>query len=44
MIAAFDGTCCLCLASITANVDEILPVDGDWAHKECAEDEGYGEE
>lgn len=38
-VATYDGRCGICDGEITADVDEITNVDGEWCHVECAEDE-----
>lgn len=40
VIAAYDGRCTLCDGRITSDVDEIVNVDGEWVHADCAENEG----
>ncbi len=40
MIASYDGRCTLCDRRILADIDEIVRVDDEWVHVECAEDEG----
>lgn len=40
IIAAYPGRCGLCGDDITENVDEIVSVDGEWCHADCARDEG----
>lgn len=40
VIAAYDGRCGLCGDAITADTDEIVNIDGEWCHAQCAEDEG----
>lgn len=37
MIAAYDGLCALCDCVILADIDELVLVDGEWVHVECAE-------
>jgi hypothetical protein len=40
-IARFRGRCPLCLYRFRVGVEEIVKVDGDWAHAECAAEEGH---
>jgi hypothetical protein len=41
MTAEHDSECSICEDEIEADVDEITPVDGEWVHLRCAEDEDY---
>ena len=34
---AYDGRCGLCDGAILADIDELVLVDGEWVHIECAE-------
>lgn len=40
IVAAYDGVCGLCGGEIRADEDEIVCVDDEWCHADCAEDDG----
>lgn len=40
IVAAYSSRCSICDERIVEDVDEIVCVDGEWVHADCAENEG----